>query len=308
MPYAEGRLPTTTRMFLVAGGSDIANFAQEVVQQRQLWRAAGIGDAQLACYWARPTDEAWQSDRDQYRALRDDVADCRRAEPATLRHDLLAVAKQKPSSVYIFVSSHGLPPILRWNQRTRDRRKVAAHFELSVSDVQTLDQHSVGLEAGPGPGLSDTRQIVDGYRAGQPVGDLMMSPSTLAETLSVYPASTLKVVVLQACFSGGFIGDTAPDGELSALTQVPNIVILAATAHDRPSFGCGAGAKTTYYGGAINKSLLRHVEDGAQLPDIPWRAVSDDAAFAVDVMESVDGERPSIPSFFSNVDGVVTVR
>ncbi len=306
-PYAEGRLPTSARVFLIAGGDDIANFAQEVVTQRRLWADAGVPDQSMVCYWAKPDVEAWQADRAQYRALQTQLDDCRRAEPATVRADLLAAAKEHPPWVYIFVTSHGLPPLLRWNARTEDRREVAQHFEVSYAELDAVDQHAVGLQAGPGPRLSQARRIITEHRAGAPLGDLMLSPQTLAETLQAFPAATMKIVVLQACFSGGFIGDPE-DGELSALTTVPNVVVLTATAHDRPSFGCGAGSVSTYYGGALNKTLARRLDDGVTPDRVPWETVWEDTAFVVDTMESIDGESPSIPRFFSNLGDARIIR
>ncbi|MEM6996680.1 MAG: hypothetical protein AAF721_39615, partial [Myxococcota bacterium] len=307
-PYAEGRLADTTRIFLIAGGDDIANFAQEVVTQRALWTEAGAADESVACYWAKPAPEAWEADRDQYEALAAELSRCRRAEPATVRADLRAAAEQAPPWIYVFITSHGLPPLLQWSARSVDRREVARQFEASYAELDAVDQHAVGLQAGPGPRLSQARRILEERRAGAPMGDLMLSPSTLAETLGAFPEATVKVVVIQACFSGGFIGDTTDKAGLSPLTEVPNVVVLTATAHDRPSFGCGAGQLSTYYGGALNKALARHLESGTTPDRLPWETIWEDTAFVVDAMESIDGERPSVPHFFSNLGGSVRLR
>jgi len=300
-PYPEGPLPPTTQLFLVAGGDDIANFAQEVTEQGQLWRESGTNSDSIACYWAKPKPDAFKSDQKQYNALADHLAECRRAEPATVRADLLRTAEHKPSWVYLFVTSHGLPPLLQWQGKTTDRRELADTFSVSTAQLEALDQHSVGLQAGPGPRLHQARRIASEYSHGDAaLGDLMLSPQTLAKTLSAFPAETVKIVVLQACFSGGFIGP--PD---SPLTQVPNIVILTATAPDRPSFGCGAGTVTTHFGGAFNKALARRLGPGVSPLDVPWREVWDDTVFIIDAIEAIDGERPSAPSFYANVGGLV---
>ena len=306
-PYAEDEIDPSTRVFLVAGGNDIANFAQEVATQRHLWRQAGVADDTMACYWAKPEVDAWREDQEQYHALETQVRACRRAEPATLRRDLLTVAMDEPDWIYLFITAHGLPPLLSWKTGASDHRGVASKFELGFAELEELDQHVIGLQAGPGPKLEQVSEIVDAYKGGAEAGDLMLSPGTLAKTLSSFPPETLKIVVLQACFSGGFIGDK-DNKELSPLTEVDNVVVLTATAHDRPSFGCGAGSVSTYYGGAINKSLARRLEAGLSPPDVPWEQVWEDAAFAVDVMESVDGERASVPGFFSNAGEQRVVR
>jgi len=261
----------------------------------------------MACYWAKPSPAAWRDDQEQYYALESQVSGCRRAEPATLRRDLLAVADQEPEWVYLFVTAHGLPPLLSWKAGASDHRGVASKFEVGYRDLEVLDQHVIGLQAGPGPRLEQVGAIVDAYKAGTNPGDLMLSPGTLADTLSQFPNDTLKIVVLQACFSGGFIGDKDAD-ELSPVTQIDNVVVLTATAHDRPSFGCGAGAISTYYGGAINKSLARRLQPDRTPADVAWEQIWEDAAFAVDVMESIDGERASVPGFFTNAGEQPVVR
>lgn len=307
-PYAEGRLAAGSNVFLVAGGDDIANFAQEIVTQRHLWAAAGVQDETIACYWAKPNADAWQADREQYDALQHQLTGCRRAEAATLRTDLLTAARSEPPWVYLYVTSHGSPPLLAWHGRNKDPREIAEQFEVSNAELDAINQPVIGLQAGPGPRLSQPRRIIKEHRAGSNLGDLMLSPKTLAETLHAFPDDTLKIVVLQACFSGGFIGDTGEDGALSPLTEVPNIVILTATAHDRPSFGCGAGSLSTYYGGALNKALARRLIDDATPDTLAWETIWEDTAFVVDAMESIDGESPSLPTFFSNRGGSQVVR
>ena len=306
-PYSEGRVPRDSNVFLVAGGDDIANFAQEIVTQRQLWAAAGVKNEAIACYWAKPDADAWRADREQYDALQHHLTHCRRAEPATVRADLLRVARTNPPWVYLFVTSHGLPPLLAWHGHTKDQDEIVAEFEVSTAELDAINQPVIALQAGPGPRLSQPRRIITEHRAGAELGDLMLSPKTLAETLHAFPDETLKIVVLQACFSGGFIGDTGEHGTLSPLTAVPNIVILTATAHDRPSFGCGAGSLSTYYGGALNKSLARRLVQDTTPDTVAWETIWEDTAFVVDAMESIDGESPSMPTFFSNVGGTQVI-
>lgn len=304
--YPDGPIDPATRVFLVAGGDDTANFAQEVADQRALWLESGALPSSVACYWAQPDDEAWLGDRKQFRALEVSMRPCRRADPATLRADLLSIAKLQPAWIYLFVTSHGLPPILRWRLQTREQRPVAEHFELSYADVARLDLPAIGLEGGAGPRLGEVDALVQRHRQGVPLGDLVLSPGTLADTLTQFGPQTKKVVVLQACFSGGFIANTAPDADEddhdTALTRVRNVTVLTATAANRPSFGCGAGSSTTYFGGAFNKALARALARGTSPPAVPWRQVWEDAAFIVDAMESVEGERPSRPAFFSSDD------
>ena len=61
LPYRQGPIHPSTRIMLVAGGNDIANFAAEVVEQRALWKKAGVADDAIACYYAKPTAKAFRS-------------------------------------------------------------------------------------------------------------------------------------------------------------------------------------------------------------------------------------------------------
>src|SRR5690606_40868561 len=63
------------RIFLVAGSRDIANFAQEVIDQKKYWLARGYTEAQIECFYAVP-DPAHQVDVEQFLALESDLRSC----------------------------------------------------------------------------------------------------------------------------------------------------------------------------------------------------------------------------------------
>jgi len=63
-----------------------------------------------------------------------------------------------------------------------------------------------------------------------------------------------RIVVVSACFSGGFI---------PALSD-PNTLILTAAAHDRSSFGCGAGSTFTWFGRALLMEGFRSSQNPIQ--------------------------------------------
>jgi hypothetical protein len=288
--YREGPPPATTKVFLVAGGDDIANFAAEIVEQRRLWRGAGLRDDEIACYWAHPTPRAYDVDRAQYDALRHELASCYRAEPATVLGDLRRAATEKLPWVYLFVTGHGLPPLMRWVPA--NARSAARRHRLTAEELARLDHHAIGLQAGPGPTLEQVDRVVMGHRAGAPTSSLMLSPPTLAEALADFDPATPKFVVLQACYSGGFIAGAAGP---SALHDVPNLTLLTATTHDRSSFGCGAGKAKTYYGGSFNRVLTEHLQLDARPPDLAWVAIHDEVRVVIDALESIDAERSSRP-------------
>jgi hypothetical protein len=57
-----------------------------------------------------------------------------------------------------------------------------------------------------------------------------------------------RVLIISACYSGGFIAPLKDD----------NTLIMTAAAADRPSFGCGATSTFTYFGKAVMDEQLRN--------------------------------------------------
>lgn len=72
----------------------------------------------------------------------------------------------------------------------------------------------------------------------------------LARILAEHPFRW-KVVIVNACYSGGFIPPLKGDGTL---------VMTAASSH-RSSFGCGSESKITYFGDAYLAHALNHTDD-----------------------------------------------
>lgn len=304
VPYHGAPLPDAAKVFLVAGGDDVGNFAAEVVQQRALWKQAGLRDDEIACYFAKPSPRALAEDGEQLHRLAPELRGCYPADPATLHGHLRQIARQRPPWVYVYVSSHGLPPLLRWKAGVDDAAALPRHLDLRPGEIGRFDRHAIGLEAGDGPGLGDVAGVLRAHRAGAPVEALVLTPDTLAAALAELPEPTAKIVVLQACYSGGFIERPDDDGP-SPLTRLPRVTVLAATSASRPSFGCSPGSSLTYYGGAFNRVLeeaLQQPREGATLtpPQLPWARLHERVRFVVEIMEAVDGEQPSEPTFFTN--------
>lgn len=302
VPYATAPLPAATKVFLVAGGDDVGNFAAEVVEQRALWKEAGLRDDEIACYFAKPSRRALVDDAKQLAALAPELRGCYPADPTTLHAHLRRAVKAAPPFLYLFVTGHGLPPLLRWKAEVDDVMALPHHLDLRRGEVGRFDRHTIGLEAGDGPTLGDVSAILQAHRAGTPVDSLVFTPDTLAAALAELPPTTEVIIALQACFAGGFIGRPDDDGP-SPLTRLPRVTLLAATSPERPSFGCSAGTARTYWGGAYNRVLAEELERAPRRlpPALPWAEIHARVRFVVETMELVDGERPSQPTFFSNV-------
>jgi hypothetical protein len=299
--YDDSAISPRARVLLVAGGDDVANFAAEVVEQRRLWRDAGLSDDQIECYFAGPTKQGWDEDFEQYQEILPALQGCHRASPQRVLSDLTALASHEPDWVYLYVSAHGVESLLELAESSSNRRMQKILASLDATERRTLDAAAIGLQAGPSPRLGQVSRVIEGMRSGRPHRELVFSPATLREALGSLPETTKKVVVLQACYSGGFIGHPPSAGnDPQPLADVRNLVAMTATSAHSPSFGCDAGSYFTYFGGAFGRSLARQLATHQGAPaDLDWEAIFERTEFAVESMEAIANEDPSRPGFFS---------
>ena len=107
-----------------------------------------------------------------------------------------------------------------------------------------------------------------------------VSPDELAQALSRGCAAVPTVVVVSACYSGGFA-----TGKMAR----PNRIVLTAARNDRPSFGCQVDRVYNFF----DECLL-----GALPKSATWRAVADESRECVRRMERALGEQPSEPQAY----------
>ncbi|MEX2367533.1 MAG: C13 family peptidase [Pseudohongiellaceae bacterium] len=105
-----------------------------------------------------------------------------------------------------------------------------------------------------------------------------LDPTELADILDEAPQH--KVVVISACYSGGFIP------ELSA----ENTLVITAAAADRPSFGCSNEETMTYFGRAFFETAFSLEK--------PLNDVFEDAKTAVTERELAQDYDPSNPQIW----------
>ena len=84
------------------------------------------------------------------------------------------------------------------------------------------------------------------YVALDPLPLNQITPEDLSDALKTSPSMRWKVLVVNACYSGGFI---------DALRDDSTMVITAARS-DRTSFGCGSESEITYFGNAFLADAL----------------------------------------------------
>jgi hypothetical protein len=89
-----------------------------------------------------------------------------------------------------------------------------------------------------------------------------MSAQTLANILADLPIRW-KVIIVSACYSGGFIPPLKNDDTL----------IITAAASSQTSFGCSNEAEFTYFGEAYFKDALSHTNDFVKAFDLALETV-----------------------------------
>jgi hypothetical protein len=289
VPHADAPLPPRTKIFLVAGGTDVANFAAEVVAQRRFWRARGYASDEIACYWAHPAAAALRGDRSQYSELAAELRACYPASPALLREHLLQTSRRAPPFVYLYVSSHGretlLPP------------GPTADGGMLSHEVALLDQPVIQLGGRDGRG-STTASVMLDLRRGRDPDTLLFSPRVLRDLLLGFPAATRKLVVLQACHSGGFLSDPRPARQADTLATVPALTAIASARLDRTSFGCDSGAQMTYFGSVYLRVLTAQVGPAHRALDdrrIDWVALFQRLNTDITALERRVDVQPSLP-------------
>lgn len=283
VPYATAPLPARAKIFLVAGGVEVANFAAEVVAQRRLWLARGFAADEIACYWAHPGPAELQADRAQYRALADELRACYPAATSVLREHLRQASRADLPFVYLYVTSHGDADVMPVDV-SEDR--------LLPSERALFDQYVIQLGAGVGHGVLPG-QLALALRRGADPDDLVFSPRVLRDLLLAFPAATPKLVVLQACHSGGFLDEVRPDRRADAIAAVPRVTAIASARFDRTSFGCDAGADMTYFGAVYTRLLGERLRDDPTALD--WSALFFALRAEISALERQAEVVPSLP-------------
>lgn len=108
-----------------------------------------------------------------------------------------------------------------------------------------------------------------------------IAPDDLADALKTNPGIRWKVIVVNACYSGGFI---------DALQDDSTMVITSARA-DRTSFGCGVDSDITYFGKAFLAEALNRT---TSIPD-----AFEQAKKSVSAWEDADKDEHSEPQIAS---------
>lgn len=104
-----------------------------------------------------------------------------------------------------------------------------------------------------------------------------IEPDDLVDALKTSPRIRWKVLVVNACYSGGFVDSLRDDSTM----------VIASAREDRTSFGCGADSDITYFGKAFLTEALNQTTS--------IRDAFDLAKKSVDRWETADKEEYSEP-------------
>jgi hypothetical protein len=296
---APGPAPETAKIFLVAGSSLAANFAQEIIDQKKLWTEKGIPASEIACYFVLPTQEEFEEELTQYLALAEPLKNCFPASVKQLQEDLKRVARKNPPYLYLYLTSHGRQPI---SEKLKALKRQDPNFgQLRyLARYRVLDQYSLDVEGLP-DGPAGPYELLGAYRGGMNPQEVFLTPRYLFEFLQKEFPKTAKYLVLQGCYSGGFLVDPRKEQWDALLTNLKNVTVLTSARHNRESFGCDPGDNATYYGKAFNEILQQL---GRTPPETDWRAFQTSLKAAITQMEKKMGaEPPSDPAYFSNQGG-----
>ena len=189
-------------------------------------------------------------------------------QPALLDAALARLAPQRPGVVDLYVVTFGgdaQEDVFR-NEAEYAARLFEQRFDAADRTV-VLANNTSTLASTPLASWSGLHRILDGIaRTMDPAEDILLlyltthgaeehqllvdldplplnqiGPDDLADALKTQPAMRWKVLVVNACYSGGFIGAVRDDSTM----------VLTSARADRTSFGCGTESDITYFGTAF---------------------------------------------------------
>ncbi len=155
-------------------------------------------------------------------------------------------------------------PLASWTNLQRALQAVAARMD-PTEDVLLLYLTSHG---------SDEHQLLVDL---DPLPLNQIGPGDIVDALKTTPAIRWKVIVVNACYSGGFVD----------LLRDDSTMVLTSARADRTSFGCGADSDITWFGKAFLVDALNQTTS--------LRDAFDRARTAIDAWETRDGEEHSEP-------------
>jgi hypothetical protein len=158
-------------------------------------------------------------------------------------------------------------------------RAVIARQRAEPASWQHVMQAIEALKPAPGQAcfVFITSHGIKGEGVALSYDDSVLGPAALDHALTAGCGDAPTVAIVSACYSGSFAR--------LPMARANRIVLTAARA-DRPSFGCGAGDKYTFF----DQCLLGSLDHGAN-----WQDVFAATRSCVERREAREDEVPSMP-------------
>ena len=295
--FRSAPLYAQTKIFLVAGSGQAANFAQEILEQKSIWQRAGFSSEEIACYYVSPTERDFRQDLVQFLEVAPQLSDCYPASVSLIRKHLKLIGKgkEKPPFLYLYFTSHGERPLAYQAAKTRSKKMERKILE-EKSRYPVLNQYLLRIDGLP-DGAASFNDLLASYREGMDPEELFLTPSYLRNLLEASYKDVPKFLVLQGCYTGGFLEDPNQGSEGGLKSLFP-LTLITAARFDRASFGCEPGVESTDFGGIYNEVLSSRADDPRR---INWKALYEKVRAKVREREyKEDRSPPSEPAFFSN--------
>ena len=154
-------------------------------------------------------------------------------------------ARQAERIVNLHYNSHGRSALLINNKKTVHRYPLANQHNLDIllQDLGSkMDSEDILFLFITSHGNEEHEISTDFY----PFKLNSLTPSSLHNMLA-NSGIKWRILVVSACFSGGFIQELAD----------PNTLLITAARHDRNSFGCGHNGDYTFFGEAFFEQGLK---------------------------------------------------
>lgn len=297
----KGEISPRAKIFLFAGESDVANFAQEILDQQSHWIRQGYSKEEVVCYYVKPAFEDIAKDYTQWSQIQMALSDCYPSSVALLWNHLNFVSKQGfKDSIYIYFTSHGSPPV----SLSDAFKNPKTYYDLDVVNLYKkypfLNQTRLDVRGLPDGDVADNRMIIGAIRRGLDPLNAFLTPLSLKSRLGELFHVNPKYVVIQGCYSGGFLESELPTLAKHSLKNLNNITVLTASKSNRASFGCEPGARETYFGNSYLRALKNNP---GTITEINWDLLSKETRVFVNELEDdqvISENIRSEPLYFSN--------
>lgn len=261
--FSIGKGSPKARVFLVAGTQWFSDHAKEIVEQKKFWLQNGYTEEQISCYYFPPTPEDKETYK-EFSSLHDELRSCYLADPNILLNHIREVAASNPESVYIYISSTGRKPMQQSSfkyKTSADKTKMEQILALKkwsepyyLEMVGFFNNNTYWSYSGV------HKAIVFGPTKPEAADQYILTPRGLKAALATLPASTKKTVVLQGCYTEGFILPAKKVGAENTLAGLANISVITSSDADTNNLKCLDGYPTENFGESYAMALKKYSE------------------------------------------------